>query len=256
MSYSVGQVATFAKVTVRTLHHYDEIGLLSPSGRTSAGYRRYADHDLERLQQILTYRELGFPLEEVAGILDDPESDPGDHLRRQHALLRRRIGRLEGMVAAVERMMEAQQMGISLTPEERFEVFGDIDEAEWAARAEEAEQRWGDSDAWRQSQQRTRAYGKDDWVRIKGEADDITRRLAESLADGAPADGERAMGLAEEHRGHISRWFYDCGYPIHRGLGDMYVTDPRFTSQYEAVRDGLAQYIRDAVAANASRHGA
>src|SRR5262245_43312453 len=126
MSYSVGQVAAFAGVTVRTLHHYDEIALLSPGERTAAGYRRYTESDLDRLQRILFYRELGFTLEEVAAILDDPSIEPLTHLRRQHEMLRQRIDRLSRMAVAVEQAMEAYTMGISLTPQERFEVFGDF----------------------------------------------------------------------------------------------------------------------------------
>src|SRR5205823_6930017 len=114
-------------VSVRTLHHYDEIGLLTPGDRSPVGYRRYSEQDLERLQQILFYRELGFTLEQIATILDDPRADAAAHLRRQHRLLVRRIERLQAMVAAVEFALEAQQVGISLTPEERFEVFGDHD---------------------------------------------------------------------------------------------------------------------------------
>ena len=90
---NVGEVAALAGVTVRTLHHYDRIGLLSPSGRTSSGYRQYAPADLDRLHQVLLYRELGFPLEEVAALLDDPAADPAEHLRRQHRLLRDRLER-------------------------------------------------------------------------------------------------------------------------------------------------------------------
>lgn len=145
MSYPVGQVAGFAGVTVRTLHHYDEIGLLAPSGRSHAGHRRYSDADLDRLQQILFYRELGFPLDEVAALLDDPEADPRAHLRRQHELLTARIERLQKMAAAVEHAMEARTMGINLTPEEKFEVFGDKDPE---AHAEEAERRWGGTEAY------------------------------------------------------------------------------------------------------------
>src|SRR5258707_11422839 len=116
MDYSVGQVARYAGVSVRTLHHYHEIGLLTPHGRTSVGYRRYAEPDLRRLQQVLFYRELGFPLDEIATILDDPGTDAAAHLSRQHALLTRRVDRLRAMVASVERAMEAERMGISLTP--------------------------------------------------------------------------------------------------------------------------------------------
>src|SRR5689334_11795449 len=98
MSYSVGQVARLAGVSIRTLRHYDELKLLSPGRRTAAGYRQYDEADLERLQQILFYRELGFPLEEIAAILADPCADAGSHLRRQHELLTARLDRLRGMV--------------------------------------------------------------------------------------------------------------------------------------------------------------
>ncbi|WP_104526484.1 MerR family transcriptional regulator [Blastococcus atacamensis] len=249
---NVGEVAALAGVTVRTLHHYDRIGLLSPSGRTAAGYRQYSPADLDRLHQVLLYRELGFPLEEVATLLDDPSADPAVHLRRQHRLLQDRLERTQAMVAAVEKEMEARSMGISLTPEERFEVFGDWLPEEYAA---EAEEKWGGTEAWAQSQQRTRAMTKDDWLRVKAETDDVEARFAAALRDGVPADGETAMGLAEEHRQQISRNFYDCGYEIHAGLGRMYVEDERFTAHYEGIAPGLAQYVSTAVQANAARHG-
>ncbi|HEV7188706.1 MAG TPA: MerR family transcriptional regulator [Blastococcus sp.] len=249
---NVGEVAALAGVTVRTLHHYDRIGLLSPSGRTATGYRQYAPVDLDRLHQVLLYRELGFSLEEVATLLDDPAADPAAHLRRQHALLRQRLERTRAMVAAVEKEMEAQQMGISLTPEERFELFGDGFSDEYQA---EAEERWGDTEAWAQSQRRTSAYSKEDWVRIKEEADDIQRRFAEAMQSGALADSDRAMDVAEEHRQHITRWFYDCPPAMHAGLGRMYVEDERFTAHYEQITPGLAQYVSTAVQANAARQG-
>jgi DNA-binding transcriptional MerR regulator len=247
---NVGDVAALAGVTVRTLHHYDRIGLLAPSDRTAAGYRRYGPADLDRLHRILVYRELGFSLEEVATLLDDPDADPAAHLRRQHRLLRERIERTQAMVAAVEKEMEAQQMGISLTPEERFEIFGDGFSEEHQA---EAEERWGDTEAWAQSERRTAAYSKEDWLRIKAEGDDVERRFAAALAEGLPADSERAMDLAEEHRRQISRNFYDCPPAMHAGLGRMYVEDERFTAHYERIAPGLAQYVSTAVQANAAR---
>ncbi|MEV0726378.1 MerR family transcriptional regulator [Micromonospora purpureochromogenes] len=248
MAYTVGQVAKAARVTVRTLHHYDEIGLLSPSGRTAAGYRRYDDADLERLQHIRFYRELGFPLEEIAAILDDPTADPAAHLRRQHELLSGRIGKLQEMVTAIELAMEARRMNINLTPEERFEVFGDFDPD---AHAEEAEQRWGGTDAYRESNRRVARYSKEDWLRNKGENEDWGRRFVELMASGAAADSPAAMALAEEHRQLIGRWFYDCSYEIHTGLADMYLADPRFTAYYEAIAPGMAAYLNEAIHANA-----
>ncbi|MYY03488.1 MULTISPECIES: MerR family transcriptional regulator [unclassified Streptomyces] len=250
MEHSVGQVAGFAGVTVRTLHHYDSIGLLSPSGRSHAGHRRYNDADLDRLQQILFYRELGFPLDEIAALLDDPDADPQKHLRRQHALLSHRIAELQRMAAAVETAMEARRMGINLTPEEKFEVFGDKDPEQYA---EEAERRWGGTDTYAESQRRAAGYTKEDWQRMKAEVDSWAERYRALMEAGEPATGERAMDMAEEHRLHISGWFYECGYEMHRCLGEMYVADPRFKAFYESMRPGLAEHLREAIDANARR---
>ncbi|MFJ2578466.1 MerR family transcriptional regulator [Kitasatospora aureofaciens] len=249
--YSVGALAKIAKVTVRTLHHYDEIGLLSPAGRTRAGYRRYVDADLDRLQQILFYRELGFPLEEIAAILDDDSVSPSEHLRRQHELLTDRIKHLQDLATAVEHAMEARRMGIQLTPEEKFEIFGEDYKEEWEG---EAEQRWGNTEAWAESQRRTGGYDKADWQRIQAEMTDLNTRLAEALTAGEPADGTVAMDLAEAHRQHIRQNFYDCTFTIHRGLAGLYVSDPRWTTTYENLAPGLAQWLHDAILANAARH--
>jgi DNA-binding transcriptional MerR regulator len=252
MSYSVGQVSDLAGVTIRTLHHYDEIGLLSPSGRSAAGYRIYEEVDLERLRQILFYRELGFTLEEIATIVDDPRTDTIGHLRHQRGLLTQRIERLRAMVAAIDHEMEAKTMGIRLTPEERFEVFGDFDPGEYA---EEAEQRWGGIEAYRQSQRRVATYTKEDWLRIKAEEEEVRANLAAAFTAGLAPDSEEAMAAAEAHRRHISRWFYECSYDVHRGLTDMYVSDERFRANYDALAPGLAQFIRNAAYANADRAG-
>jgi DNA-binding transcriptional MerR regulator len=253
VSYSVGQVAGFAGVTVRTLHHYDAIGLLVASERSHAGHRRYGDADLDRLQQILFYRELGFPLDEVAALLDDPAADPRAHLRRQHALLTARIEQLQKMAAAVEQAMEARKMGINLTPEERFEVFGEHDPEQYA---EETEQRWGDTEAYAESQRRAARYTKEDWQRIKAETDDWQQRYAALMAAGEQPAGEAAMDLAEEHRQQISRWYFEVPYEMHRCFGEMYVSDERFTAYYDSVRPGLAAHLREAILANAARHAA
>ncbi|ORT59038.1 MerR family transcriptional regulator [Streptomyces sp. CB03238] len=251
MSYSVGQVAAFAHVTVRTLHHYDEIGLLSPSGRSHAGHRRYDDADLDRLQQIRFYRELGFPLDQVAVLLDDPDADPREHLRRQRELLSARIAELQKMAEAVEHAMEAKKMGINLTPEERFEVFGDKDPEQYA---EEAEQRWGNTEAYRESQRRAARYTKADWQRMQEQNADWGVRYQALMSEGEPPTGERAMDVAEEHRRQIATWFYECPFEMHRCLADMYVSDERFTAFYDAMRPGLAEHLHAAIHANADRH--
>ena len=146
--YKVGKVADLSGVTIRTLHHYDEIGLLSPGGRSMAGYRIYEDSDLERLQRILFYRELGFTLDEISTIVNDPRTDTFKHLHRQRKLLTGRIDRLRSMVDAIDYEMEARTMDIPLTPEERLEVFGEFRPEDYA---EEAEQRWGDTEPYKES---------------------------------------------------------------------------------------------------------
>jgi len=249
--YLVGDVARLSHVSVRTLHHYDAIGLLTPSARSPAGYRLYSGADLRRLQQILFYRELGFALEEIAEILADPAAGTDDHLRRQHRLLRERRARDTALLGAIEREMEARKMGMSLTPEEQFEIFGTDKLAEYA---EEAEQRWGDTEAWKQSQRRTAAYTKEDWIAIKAEADASIAGFAEAIRAGEPANGTVAMDLAEAHRQHITRWFYDCGYDMHRGLAELYVSDPRYIAEYDKIEPGFSGYVHDAMLANADRH--
>jgi len=252
MSYSVGQVAELAGVTVRTLHHYGQIGLLEPQDRTGAGYRQYSEDDLDRLRHILFYRELGFSLDDIATILNDPGAGTSAHLRRQRELLTNRIGRLQTMVAAVDKELEAHTMGIQLTPEEKFEIFGPNYSEDYET---EAEQRWGETDAWKQSQARTSKFTKQQWIEIKESGDDLNRRLAAAMAGGAAPDSVEAMDLAEEHRRGIEV-FYDCSYQMHRGLGDMYLADERFTRTYEEITPGLAQWLRDAIHANADRHEA
>lgn len=246
----MGEVARLVGISVRTLHHYDDIGLVVPSDRTPKGYRSYSASDVERLHRVLTYRELGFALDDIASLLDDPTVDAMAHLQRQRDLLDERIDRLHQMAAAVDKMMEAKKMGIQLSPEEQREVFGD----NWLGDeyAEEAEQRWGESDEWKQSQERTASYTKDDWKQIKAESDALEADFATAMTEGVPADSDGAAALAERHRASIER-HYDCGYEMHVCLGEMYIADERFTKHYDDRASGLAQYIRDAIVANAER---
>jgi DNA-binding transcriptional MerR regulator len=249
-TYSVGRVAALSGVTIRTLHHYDEMGLLSPGGRSDAGYRVYEEADLERLQRVLFYRELGFTLKEISTIIDDPNTDAMGHLRRQRGLLVERIERFSAMVDAIDYEMEARTMDINLTPEERFEIFGDFRPED---HAEEAGRRWGETDAYKESNRRASKYTREDWLKLKAEGEDVEARLAAAFEAGLAPDSEEAMAGAEAHRQHISRWFYDCGYEMHRGLTEMYVGDERFRSHYDKRAPGLALYIKEAAHANADR---
>ena len=247
---TVGQVAHEFGVTVRTLHHYDEIGLLVPSERSSAGYRLYSDGDLARLQQIVLYRRLELPLEEIADLLAT-DAHPTEHLQRQRATVLSRLDELTHLVAAIDRALEREMTNQPATPEEMKEIFGDGFSDEYQ---QEAEDRWGETDAWKQSASRTKRYTKADWAQIKAEQDAVNAAFVAALTSGQPATSEAAMDAAEAHRLSIHTRFYDCSHDFQRNLADMYVADPRFTKTYEDLAPGLAAYVRDAIHANADRH--
>jgi DNA-binding transcriptional MerR regulator len=244
---TVGAVAALTGVSVRTLHHYDHIGLVVPSVRTPAGYRGYTDVDIERLHLVLVYRSVGIPLDEIRKVLDDSSADVLEHLRRQHELLLDQADRLQHTIKAVEELMNAHRSGIQLTAEEQVEIFGTTTFSdEYAA---EAEERWGETDAWKQSQQRVSQFGKQDWIAIKAEGDALLAALAQAKRDGVAPGSAEANGLAARHRASIER-FYDCGEEMHLNLVEMYLADERFTRYYDDVEPGLAQFVHDIVVAS------
>jgi DNA-binding transcriptional MerR regulator len=242
---TVGEVAEITGVTVRALHHYDELGLLSPSARSEAGYRLYSYEDLARLQEILIWRALGFSLAEIVSLLDDPGHDRLAALERQRELAGREIRRLRALAAAVEAAIAAERNGTTIEETTMFEGF---DPARYE---DEACERWGHTEAYQESARRTQGYGEAEWTEIRRESEDIVREFVAVMRAGEPATGSAAQALAERHRRHISRWFYPCSPQLHRGLGEMYIADERFTTTYEREAEGLAAYVHDAIAANA-----
>ncbi|MEE1671984.1 MerR family transcriptional regulator [Streptomyces sp. NPDC003631] len=255
MSYSVGQVSAFAGVTVRTLHHYDKAGLLSPSGRSHAGYRLYSEADLVRLQQILFYRELGFSLDQIAAIFKDPQANALEQLRARQRQLSEEIARLQRLAEVAQRAIQVQQTGVALTPQERFEVFGEVTFD--LSYATEAELKWADSDGQREAMARAAAHTKQDWRHLMNEAAAWRAELLAAFDEQEPGEGERAMDLAEEHRLHISRWFTSCPPDMHQRIADDFTADPRAFALVvppSQQRPGLAAYLRQAIHANAARH--
>lgn len=140
-----------------------------------------------------------------------------------------------------------------MTDDDMRELFGDGFDDYRA----ETEQKWGETAQWKESQRRTKSYGKDEWVRIKAEGQAVEKALSDAFRAGLPADSEEAMNAAEQHRRHVNRWFYDCPPAFHRNLGDMYVSDPRYIATYDESfgLPGLAAYCREAIHANANRTG-
>jgi DNA-binding transcriptional MerR regulator len=247
---TVGRVARLAKVSVRTLHHYDAIGLLSPSERSEAGYRLYTVEDLERLQQVLLFRELGFPLGEIRRILLEPGFDRRSALEAQRQLLEEKAGRALRMRDTIDSALDALEKGTHVSDDEMFEVFGDFDPGQYEA---EVQERWGDTEAYRESTRRARGYTKQDWARFKAESEEIGSAMATLMDESVAPNDPRAMDAVERARLQIDTWFYPCSHEMHVNLGRMYVADPRFTATYEKIRPGMAQWVCDAIEANARR---
>ncbi|MGE2716174.1 MerR family transcriptional regulator [Mycolicibacterium litorale] len=247
---TVGTVAALTGVSVRTLHHYDHIGLVVPSTRTAAGYRGYTDADVERLHLVLAYRSAGLPLEEIRALLDDPQADVLARLERQLEVLHEHADRIRHTIKAVEELMNAHREGIQLTAQEQVEIFGStVHTDEYAA---EAQERWGDTDAWRQSQQRAARMSKQDWIEMRDEGEALLADLAAAKRGGvAPGSGE-ADRLAARHRASIER-FYDCDDAMQLCLVQMYLADERFTRYYDDREPGLARYLHDVVVASIER---
>lgn len=250
MGLTVGEVAHLASVSVRALHHYDELGLLTPSVRTEAGYRLYSDADLACLQQVLFFKELGFGLGDIARIMHDPQFDRLEALRMQRRMLMDKSSQLILMAEAVDAAIDATEGGVRMDAKDMFEAFGDFDPKGYE---KEAEERWGNTDAYKESARRTKRYSKEDWIEVRKETETVNEALAALLDAGVPADDPRAMDQAEQHRLNIDKRFYPVSYEMHVGLAEMYVADPRFAANYEKIRAGLAQYMHDAILANAAR---
>lgn len=247
---TVGQVAETFGVTVRTLHHYDEVGLLHPSERTHAGYRLYTPDDLQRLSTIVVYRRLGFALEEIGELLEADGTQVVDHLRRQRDLVKDRLAQMTELVDAIEHALEAEMTDQPATTEDLKALFGDGYNEEYQA---EAEQRWGDTDKWQQSQLRTKDMTKAQWAEVKADTEALESDIGTAVREQVPHDSERAGALAERHRESIAR-FYDCDHEFQVCLAQMYLSDPRFTQHYEDIEPGTAQWLHDAIVANAERH--
>jgi len=245
-TYQVKDVARLAGVSIRTLHHYDEIKLLVPKTRTRAGYRLYNDEDLLRLQQILIGRELGLPLEDIRHSLDDPHFDRRKALLAQKKQLLKRASQTETMIRAIDAALAVlEERNTDMT-----EIFGGFDPARYE---EEARERWGNTEAYKESRKRTKRYTREDWKTIQAEQAAIYSDAFVAMKGGKePADPE-VMAVAERHRLSIDRWYYPCSREAHRGLASLYESDSRFAESIDSHGEGLTPFIVAAIRANASQ---
>lgn len=248
--YKVSEVARLANVTVRALHHYDEIGLLRPSGRSAAGYRLYSESDLLRLHRIAVGRSLGLALEEIRRALDDPNTDARAVLAEHRAALVDRLSDTHAKIRAIDaalRRLDPEPKDETMDPQDMFEGFDPADYED------EAKERWGTTDAYAESARRTKRYTADDWARLKAEANEILGAFADAKSEGVLAADAVATGLAERYRLHLDQWFYPCSHEAHAGLAKLYTADARFAANFDKYAEGMASYIAAAIVANCER---
>jgi DNA-binding transcriptional MerR regulator len=249
MALTVGELSNLTGVTVRTLHHYDAIGLVRPSKRSPAGYRLYEQDDVLRLQQVLLFREFGLALDEIGRAIDQAESREALLLRQREQLLAER-GRVTRVLAAVDaalRVLAEAKGGETMQSSDWKAMFDGFDPARYEG---EARARWGNTDAYRESTRRTKNYSKADWERYKREAEANAGQIVQLMQAGKPVTDPAVRAAVEEHRLIIDRWFYPCSVEMHKGLGAMYMQDSRFSANLDKVAAGYAQYLSDAIAAS------
>jgi DNA-binding transcriptional MerR regulator len=249
-TYQVSEVAQITGISVRALHHYDEIGLLVPTGRTGAGYRLYDDDVLLRLQQILIGREQGLALEEIRRLLDDPHFDRREALLAQRRHLQQRVEQAAEMIRAIDAALAILDDG----PGENMEMKQIFDGFEPSQYEAEVKARWGNTDSYKESVKRTKSYGPLDWERIRAEQASIYADSSAALQAGIAPESVEAMDIAERHRLSIDRWFYPCTFAIHTGLADGYEADCRFAENIDKFGAGLTPFLAAAMRANARRY--
>ncbi|MEE1755677.1 MerR family transcriptional regulator [Streptomyces sp. SP18CS02] len=248
---TVGQVSAHLGVTVRALHHWDEIGLARPSLRTAAGYRLYTAGDLERLHRVVVYREIGLGLDGIRTVLDDPTADVPGALRAQRAQVAERIDRLQRLGDGLDRMIDAHERGLLLTAGQQAAIFGPRWNPDWPA---QARQRYGDTAQWLQYAERSASRGPEEWRTVADAVAAFERALGEAMDAGVAPGSPEANRLVESHREVFASYF-----PLTRQmqvcLGRMYEADPGFAAHYDGIRAGLATWFRRVIDAGARAHG-
>lgn len=243
--YRVSEVFKLTGVSVRMLHHYDKIGLLVPSEKTESGYRMYSNDDISRLYQILIFKELDFPLTEIRKILDDVDFDREKALVNQRKMIEGKKKRLENILHSIDETI-LNLRGDGVVGKKIFKAFSYEEVKKHEEKyADETKNKYGKSDAYKESKEKTGKYTKDDWERVMSETGVIYSKLAQ-LIDKDVSDNEVQV-LVQEWRDCISKNFYNCTVDIFRALALTYVADERFTKNIDKYGDGLAQFLSDAM---------
>lgn len=236
MYMRIKEFAEFCGVSVRTLHYYDETGLLKPAGVDEhTGYRFYDETSLLRMQEILFYRELDFSLKSISEILSSPDYDKEKAFSEQKKLLIIKKTRLEKLISAIDNAMKGET------------VMSAFDNSEFEKYKTEAKERWGKTDAYREYAEKSKGYTKENFTSLADGLNGIFSEFAALMKKGKSPDSPEAQSLVKKLQNHITENCYTCTKEILAGLGQMYVLDERFKNNIDKNGDGTARFASEAV---------
>ena len=236
MKMQIKEFADFTGVSVRTLHYYDEIGLLLPAFVDKlTGYRFYDENSLLRMQEILFYRELDFSLKSISEILSSPDHDKNKALKEQKQLLTLKKERLERLISAIDGAMKGEN------------VMNAFNNSEFEKYKDEVKEKWGKTDAYKEHAARTKNYSKQKWNDLAEGMDNIMAEFSVCMRNGEAPDSAEAQHLVKTLQEHITGNYYLCTNEILSGLGQMYVADERFKNNIDKHADGTAAFICEAI---------
>ncbi len=241
MSYTINQLAKLAGVSVRTLHFYDAKGLLKPSHVRPNGYRVYEERELLLLQQVLFFRELDFSIDEIGQIMGKKDFDMRNALLEHRKLIELKRDRLAGLLQTIDITIKKMDDKKDIKEEELYGAFSEDEMNQYKA---EAKARWGNTDAWKQSQERTKNWTKEDYARIQAEGESLMREIAANMGKGATS-GDVQKLIGKHYR--ALRTFYEPNLEMYRGLADMYVADPRFAAYFQKFDKDLPEFMQSAM---------
>ncbi len=238
MKMLIKEFADFTGVSVRTLHYYDEIGLLKPAfvdGNT--GYRYYDDNSLLRMQELLFYRELDFPLKSIGEILSSPDYDTRKSLEEQKKLLILKKERLERLISSIDDAMKGAN------------VMSAFDNSEFEKYKVAAQEKWGKTEAYKEYAEKTKKYSKQKWNDLAEGMGGVLAEFALCMKNGTEPEAYEAQELVKALQKHITENYYLCTNEILASLGQMYVADERFKNNIDKNADGTAEFICNAIEA-------
>jgi DNA-binding transcriptional MerR regulator len=232
----IKEFAIATGVSIRTIHYYDEIGLLTPAYVDKiTGYRYYDENSILRMQEILFYRELDFPLKSIKEILTSPNYDKNKVLNEQKELLILKKERLEKIIFAIDAAMEGEN------------VMSVFDNSEFEKYKNEVKEKWGQTEAYKEHSEKTKTYSKEKWNNLASGMDEIMAMFSVCMKNGNEADSIEAQELVKKLQNHISENYYHCTNEILASLGGMYVADERFKNNIDKHAIGTAEYISKAI---------